>query len=348
MNTTALAALFWAAAIPVRAQAVQVGAVPSAAGIAPAVESALAALGAPAGTAAAMPPALSVKTPPSAAVIPPKSAAPVFDARGAARSWTRLLSDLATARVIGVGEAHDDAEDHKMQAEILAVLAARTPNLAVAFEMVGFEDQAVLDSFMSGKRSEASFAFWWNSNWGHDFYLYKPIFDAAKAAGVPAYGLNAPRELVEAVSKGGLASLSPSDRARLPFLIRESDDERYRDYVKVRLAGHGKIEPRQLKNRAESMAVWNETMGEKAAAIAASGRVVFVIAGFGHTLYRAGLLESAARRGAGPVRALLPMPAVPKGEDLGLSDWFFVVPPYKAPRGLDWLFDAPSTAASKR
>lgn len=273
-------------------------------------------------------PESTIKTPQGVAVAvqgrnPKRTANAVFDARGARRTWNEALADLASARIVAVGEAHDNEEHHKIQAEVLTALAALTPRLAVAFEMVGFEDQAVLDTFMSGAMSEKDFAAWWNARWSHNFSLYKPIFDAAKAAKVPAYGINAPIDLVKAVSKGGLSSLSPSDRARLPFLIRESDDARYRAYVEESVSGHGELTPDQLKNRLQSMAVWNETMGEKATALTASGRVVLVIAGYGHVFYKAGVLESAARRGAGPVRAFLPWTA-PQVGDLALADWFRV------------------------
>ena len=254
-----------------------------------------------------------VAAPAPQAVIQPAAAPTVFDSNGTSRTWDEALADLATARVVAVGESHDDAAHHRLQAEVLTALAPRTP-LAVAFEMVGFEDQATLDAFMSGATSEADFAAWWKKNWGYDFAIYKPIFDAAKAAGVPAYGLNAPRVLVKAVSKGGLASLSPSDRARLPASIRASDDARYRKYVLDAVSGHGPLTPDQLKNRLEAMDVWNETMGEKVAAIAAAGRVVLVIAGQGHVLYKAGVPESAARRGAGPLKVLLPLAAAPTAQ----------------------------------
>lgn len=256
----------------------------------------------------------------------PKAAAAVYDASGAVRTWAEALADLASARIVAVGESHDDAAHHKIQAEVLTALAARDPRVAVAFEMVGFEDQAVLDSYMSGALSESGFAVWWKANWGFDFALYKPIFDAAKAAGVPAYGLNAPIGLVKAVSKGGLASLSPADRARLPFKIEQSADPRYRAFVEESVAGHGPLTPDQLKNRLEAMAVWNETMGEKAAAIAATGRQVLVVAGQGHVLYKAGVLESALRRGAGSAKVLLPLSDAPGADELPLADWFRTAP----------------------
>ncbi|MEK7390403.1 MAG: ChaN family lipoprotein [Elusimicrobiota bacterium] len=256
------------------------------------------------------------------------SAAPIvmIDAQGAARGWQDAVADLATARVIAVGEGHDNAAHHLIQAEVLAALAARVPRLAVAFEMVTFEQQPVLDAFMSGRMAEKEFAAWWKKHWGYDYFLYKPIFDAAKSAAVPAYGINAPLELVKAVSKNGLASLSRADRARLPSSIRESSDARYRDFVKESLGGHGPLPPEKMKNRLEAMAVWNETMGEKAAALAAAGHVVVVIVGGGHVYFKGGVPESAARRAAGPVKVLLPLEQRPQGDALALADWFRLVP----------------------
>ena len=58
----------------------------------------------------------------------------------------------------------------------------------------------------------------------------------------------------------------------------------------------------------------------------ADPRVVLVIAGQGHVLYRAGIPESAARRGAGAVKVLLPLDAAPAPTELATADWFRIVP----------------------
>lgn len=250
------------------------------------------------------------------------AAGAVFDSSGAARTWAEAVTAMASARVVAVGETHDDAEHHRIQAEVLTALAARVP-LAVGLEMAAAEDQPVLDAFMSGATPEKDFAVWWKANWGYDYALYKPLFDAAKAAGVPVRGLNAPRDVVKAVGKKGLAGLTAAERARIPAVVLESADPRYRKYVLDSVSGHG-APPSAIPRMLEAMAVWNETMGENAAKIAAEGRVVLVIAGAGHTLYKAGVLESAARRGAGPSQVLLPWSAAPLPEELALGDWFRV------------------------
>jgi len=255
---------------------------------------------------------------------PVAAAGSVFDATGTPRTWAEAVTAMALARIVAVGETHDDAEHHKIQAEVLTALAARVP-LAVGLEMVAAEDQSVLDAFMSGATTENDFAAWWKLNWGFDYALYKPVFDAAKAAGVPVRGLNAPRAVVKAVGKKGLAGLTSAERARIPAVVLESADARYRAYVLESVSGHG-APPAAIPRMLEAMAVWNETMGENAAKLAAEGRVVLVIAGQGHVLYKAGVLESAARRGAGPAQVLLPWSDAPQPDELALADWFRVAP----------------------
>ena len=225
---------------------------------------------------------------------------------GALIGWDALIDGLLSARVIAIGEKHDSAPHHLAQARVLEALADRDPNLVVGLEMVATDQQAFLDDFLSGKKSEADFSAWWKKAWGFDYPLYKPIFDAARARRLRVVGLNAPRALVRAVAKKGLVGLTPDERAGLPASVRESDDARYRDYVKNSMSGHD-LPPDALQRMTEAMAVWNEAMGAKAAELSASARVL-VIAGQGHVFWRAGIPESALRRGAGMAAVLLPYP----------------------------------------
>jgi uncharacterized iron-regulated protein len=136
--------------------------------------------------------------------------------------------------------------------------------------------------------------------------MYKPIFDAARAKDLKIVGLNAPIALVKIVAKNGLSGLTAEQGASLPSSIRESSDDRYQRFVLDSLSGH-KLPPEAMAHMIEAQAVWNETMGAKTAELAASSRVI-VIAGQGHVLWRAGIPESAARRGAGPAAVVLPYP----------------------------------------
>ncbi len=277
--------------------------------------------------------------PPGAArppVLPPVAAAPA----GNPVSWDAFITGLMSARVIAVGEKHDEPSHHLAQARVVAALGDRDPSLVVGFEMVSQDQQAELDGLAAGTISEADFAAWWDKTWGFDYKMYKPIFDAARARHLRMVGLNAPLPIVIAVAKKGLAGLSPAERAQLPASIQESADARYRDFVKSSLEGH-KMPPDALARMIQAQAVWNETMGANAAKAAATGARIVVIAGQGHVFWKAGVLESAARRGAGPTAAVLAYPLDgehlspadalnklrdPKSGDLALADDFLIVP----------------------
>jgi uncharacterized iron-regulated protein len=246
----------------------------------------------------------------------PAAVAVVASPSGALVDWGAFVDGLMAARVIAVGEKHDEASHHLVQAKVLAAVAEKDPDLVVGLEMVSQDQQGFLDDYRSGKTSEADFSAWWKKTWGFDYLIYKPIFDAARAKNLKIVGLNAPIALVKAVAKKGLSGLTPEQRASLPSSIQESSDVRYQSFVKDSLSGHG-LPPEAVARLIEAQAVWNETMGAKAAELAASSRVL-VIAGQGHMLWRAGIPESAARRGAGPAAVVLPYPL--DGEVLPIPD----------------------------
>ena len=262
---------------------------------------------------------------PSPIAMPKTAAAPhalpaalvvVTSPSGALADWGAFADGLMGSRVIAVGEKHDEASHHLVQAKVLAAVAERDPDLVVGLEMVSQDQQQSLDDFRSGKMSEEDFSTWWKKTWGFDYAIYKPIFDAARAKKLKIFGLNAPIALVKAVAKKGISGLTPAERAALPSSIQESSDPRYQAFVKDSLSGH-KLPPDAMARMIEAQAVWNETMGAKTAELAASSRVL-VIAGQGHMFWRAGIPESAARRGAGPTAVVLPYPL--DGEILPIPD----------------------------
>lgn len=239
----------------------------------------------------------------------------VLARQGAAlTSWADYLNALSAASVVCVGEEHDKASHHRVQAEAVAELAARGLPVTVGFEMVSTDQQGTLDEFMAGRMSESDFAAWWDKAWGYPYAIYKPIFDAARASGAPARGLNVPRALIREVARKGVAGLTPAERAQLPASIAESGDARYRAYIEASLDEHGPMPADRRARMREAQAVWNEAMGANAAALAAGGRLVVVVAGQGHMLWGGGIPESAARRGAASVTVL------PYGEGMTLPD----------------------------
>lgn len=280
----------------------------------------------PAGRALSAPSALVVEAP-SGAVVPDADA---FDR-------------LARARVVYVGERHDEALHHGVQLEVLKALHARRPGLVLGLEMVDRGRQASLDAWLAGRMPDADFAAFWKAAWGFDFALYEPLLRFAKANGIPVRGLNAPIAVIGKVYRGGLASLTPAERALLAAKVEQTSDPAYLAYLtRVIDESHGHPPPAALANMLEAQAAWNETMGESVAGLLSAGAgPVLVVAGTGHMVHRAGIAESVSRRVRAEQSVVLPWPdgggrapaadmlrelRDPRAGLLSLADWFWLLP----------------------
>lgn len=238
----------------------------------------------------------------------PIAAAKVYSSAGLPVPGPAFDAALAAAELVFVGEKHDEVEHHLIQAEALKALHSRRLGLKVGLEMMPFDQQPALDDFISGKMSEADFAVLWKKHWGYDYSLYRPVLGYCLKHKIPLVALNAPRNLIIQIARGGLSSLTPAQRALLPSSIEQSADARYRDYVRASIREHDPDMPPEREARMlEAMAAWNETMGARAAAAAKDGPLL-VIAGHGHLLFKAGIAESAARRAALKRAVVLPFP----------------------------------------
>lgn len=255
-----------------------------------------------------------------------------------------LLDKLRAYNLVFVGEQHDQASHHAVQLEMFRTLHKARPGLQLGLEMLDYAKQPLLDRYLSGAMSEAEFAELWERAWGFDFRLYREILIFARDNGIGVRALNAPPEIVRQVARGGLSSLSPEARAALPATIAPIRHPKYLAFVRKSLNEHGPLDPVREARMLEAMAVWNETMAESALRAASSGPLL-VIAGSGHMLFRAGILESVANRAhvsqgvvlpypldgvEGPVEDLLRRLRDPASGELEQADYFWLLP---APAG---------------
>ena len=250
-----------------------------------------------------------------------------------------LFARLKRADLVFVGEQHDQRAHHRLQADILKELRRLKPGMQVGIEMLDVTQQKELDAYLSGAMSEQDFAAFWKKAWGFDYSLYQPVLGYARAAGIRVHALNAPIAVIRQVVKGGLGSLSPEQRKLLPAEIHPIADTRYLAYVKQSLEGHGPVDPAKEARMLEAMAVWNETMGQSLVDALKDGPVL-VVAGMGHMLFDAGILESVRNRSQAKQKVLLPYPMDgskqptedllkslkdPQG-DIQLADFFWLNP----------------------
>lgn len=252
---------------------------------------------------------------------------------GDSRAWDpvlgrRLGADELDARVAGldlvfVGEKHDDAAHHRIQAEFVGRLAALGDDVVVVFEQLDVRRQAELDAFLAGTLSEADFAAVWKQAWGFDYAIYKPIFDAMRAAGLSGVAANAPRELVTKGSRQGLDALTPEERSLLADTIAPIRTPEYDAWLREVYAGIGHGGPAGYAKFALAMQIWNETMGQHVAAALAAGKRVVFVAGTGHLIHHGGVVESVRAR-VPAARGLVVFPADAVPVEPGAADLFWL------------------------
>lgn len=222
-----------------------------------------------------------------------------------------LDDKLRAARVIYVGEEHPNPHHHAAEVEVLERAFAADPSVGLGLEMLPRTYQGSLDAFVGGALDEAGFvrAVAWETTWGYDFGLYRPLLEFCRAHKLPAYALNAPRDLAHAVARDGADKLPAEQKQLLPEM--KPGPAQHREYVREAFAQHphGKFDEARFERFYAAQLVWDETMADRiAAALAAPGapsRLV-VVAGEGHTRSFA-VPERAARRGAGPYLTILPV-----------------------------------------
>ncbi len=230
--------------------------------------------------------------------------------RGEEVDHLQVLADLAGAGVIYVGEAHSIQRHHTIQLQLLQGLFASGLPLVLCLEQLEASDQPLVDRF---NRREIDFAtlaqeIGWSKKWSN-YSDYQPLCEFARQHRIPVRGLNAPADVIRAVSRGGgLAKLPPGQRAQLPSEI-VVDDPVYERLMQLELAVHMAADPAKLRPMFEAQVARDETMAANiVAARRASGeptRAAFVVLGAGHMRFGLGTTARVRRRDPGIVERLV-------------------------------------------
>lgn len=117
-----------------------------------------------------------------------------------------MLSDLAYADVVFVGEQHDDPNTHRLELAILEGLARRRGSIILSLEMFERDVQASLDAYLAGTITEEEFLKQ-SRPWPRYKTDYRPMVEFAKARGWTVVASNVPRKYASEVGKAGLEFL---------------------------------------------------------------------------------------------------------------------------------------------
>jgi len=238
--------------------------------------------------------------PPSA---PPKVEEILHLPTGLQLSIDGLMEMLSGARLVSVGETHDNLNDQRVELTVVRELHRRFPGkVAVGMEMFREPQQEVLDRWVRGELTELEFlkASKWYETWGFDFGAYRDLLLFAKENRIDVIALNPSKEMQEAVRRTGLDNVPEDLRRKLPE-IGETDPWQRAVLRGVfgGHAGHGGGDE-SFDSFLRVQLLWEETMAQNVVDYLKSPRGeekrMVTITGGWHVKYGFGLPKKVVRR----------------------------------------------------
>ncbi|MBL9077522.1 MAG: ChaN family lipoprotein [Planctomycetes bacterium] len=230
----------------------------------------------------------------------------VASADGSELAWPELLDRLARQDAVFLGETHVDDTTHRVELHVLEGLLARRPGKVVlSMEMFERDVQPVLDDYLAGRIDEAAFLAKARP-WNNYTTAYRPLVEAAKAAGIPVIAANFPgtlrRQFARGDAKAVIDALPAESRALLPaefFPASAAYWERVDRAVRGHMGFSGGGTPEERLYETQNL--WDNTMGDAVARARAAhpDHTVLHVAGGFHVAWRDGTVAQFARRSPG-------------------------------------------------
>ncbi len=167
----------------------------------------------------------------------------------------------------------------------------------------------------------------WKTQWGFDFELYAPIFEASRKHGLPLVALNLPRDWVRRIGRGGPGVLTPEEARWAPDIDTDVPD--HLKLFTAMIGGHP-LEGDRGRNMHAAQVSWDEGMAQTAHewALRETGpnRVMVIIAGSGHTMHGLGINLRLKRKGWPSLHALCITGSEPRKAARGIADFVWMGP----------------------
>lgn len=241
-----------------------------------------------------------------------------------------IAAAAANVRYVYLGEEHDNPLHHQMQADVIRALVAAGRDVAVGMEQFQRPVQSALDGWTLGWYTDEEFIAKsdWKKQWGMDYSLYKPIFDAVKENHLPLLGLNIPRDWVRSVGKGGFAALPPDAKTELPASMSLANKD-HREIFWSLMGGHPPMPEAAQENMYSAQVLWDEAMADTAVKYMqtrpSSKSVIVIVAGSGHVMYRQGInWRVKGRTGDNGITLVMGAESAAREVSQGLGEFFYL------------------------
>jgi uncharacterized iron-regulated protein len=250
---------------------------------------------------------------PLSPVPPGLSALAMFDGNtGQPYEWAQLIAAMDKADVIIIGESHEDARGHAIQAEIIGVAAERWDGLTLSLEEFDRSQQASLDEFAAGQltarelKDTRSFVMpVVRDNW-EQWSL--PKLEAARQADVPMLAANAPLKYSRMARNAGCENLHFLDDEELALfdcpVAPEDPDYKARFVANLTRAISANksvqlkpLQTGQTDRMFRAHRVWDATMAASITQVRAEGatKVLHLVGSF-HSDFNGGLVQELRSR----------------------------------------------------
>jgi uncharacterized iron-regulated protein len=131
-----------------------------------------------------------------------------------------MLAEVAAADIVLIGEQHDDANTHRLEAAVLQGLLRRGRSVTLSLEMFERDVQPELDDYVAGRKAEDQFLAA-SRPWPRYATDYRPLVEMARAHGWNVVASNVPRKYASLVAKGGLDALKALSDTERAFVAKD-------------------------------------------------------------------------------------------------------------------------------
>jgi uncharacterized iron-regulated protein len=228
-------------------------------------------------------------------------------------SKDELIDVSDGARIIYVGETHDNLNAHKVQLEILRAFHDRHPgDIAVGVEMLRRPSQVIADQWASGLLDKKTFVRAWNTDWTNDYAYYEDIMEFVREQRIPLLALRASDEWINRIK--GLedtdnTGLEEEQLETLPEM--DIEDTYHRSHIEALFNQHPGHRQRDFETFYNVQVLWDESMAQSIYDYLISengrGKKILVFAGSQHVEHGFGIPRRVFRRIPSPYVIVLPV-----------------------------------------
>jgi uncharacterized iron-regulated protein len=212
----------------------------------------------------------------------------------------QMLAMAGDARIVYVGEAHDNPAAHRLELQVLKALDERHPgSLAIGMEMFTPSQQQALDCWIAGNLEEKTFLreSRWFDGWKMDFDYYRDLLVFARDRHIPVIALNAEKKQVLEVRSRPIEQLSPQEQSLLPELDLADP---YQRAMVTAIFGNNSHAKLNLDGFVRAQTLRDETMADSAVRYlespAGRNRHMVIFTGGDHIIYGFGIPRRVFRR----------------------------------------------------